>query len=345
MTCRSRKNTSLVDIYASLQFISPDISRDDWVRVGMALHHELGDAGFALFDTWSSNGRTYKAEDAKSTWRSFKSRGKSGTITIATLFQMARNNGYKTQGNGQPYQPPPQLPKPVVSTPDAVQKLREVRGKIRAQRDNGRPSTEHPCTQKKAHREKLDRRQRQAARIATRRWQAAAHATEHPYLKAKAVCSHGLRVEGYSLLVPLLSRRKICSLQTIAPNGNKRFLSDGRVSGCYFPVGTPGERIWLAEGYATAATVHEVTGDCVVCAFNAGNLVKVAGHIRERFIDHEIFIAADNDEAGVAAAMNAMNRHALEGAKWPDTMKSDWNDYCAVHGPDQTMEALMKGLG
>jgi putative DNA primase/helicase len=306
----------------------------------MALHHLLGDAGFTLFDAWSSNGRTYKAEDAKSTWRSFKSGGKSGTITIATLLQMARNNGYGTQGNDQSYQLPSQLPKPDITAPDMVQ----MRGKAQALRDNGRPITEHPSTQNKAQREKLDRKHRQAARIAIRRWRAAAPATNHPYLKAKGVCSHGLRVEGFSLLVPLLSRRKICSLQTIAPNGDKRFLSGGRVSGCYFPVGTPVERIWLAEGYATAATVHEVTGDYVVCAFNAGNLVKVAGHIRERFIDHEIFIAADNDEAGVAAAMKAVNRHALEGAKWPDTMKYDWNDYCAAHGPDQTMKALLTGL-
>ena len=83
----------------------------------------------------------------------------------------------------------------------------------------------------------------------------------------------------------------------------------------------------------------------MVCAFNAGNLVKVAGHIRDRFTDLEIYIAADNDEAGIKAATEAMERHALEGAVWPDLSKADWNDYRALYGADRTMTALMKGLG
>jgi putative DNA primase/helicase len=195
-----------------------------------------------------------------------------------------------------------------------------------------------------AMREQRDRKHQRARRIAARRWNAASPVTAHRYLKAKGVSAHGLRVEDGHLLVPVCHDRRIWSLQIISVDGDKRFLSGGRISGGYFPLGTPGRRIWLAEGYATAATVFEVTGDAVVCAFNASNLVKVAGHIRDRFTDHEIYIATDNDEAGITAAMEAMNNHALEGAKWPDIVRADWNDYCAVHGPEQTKEALTKGL-
>jgi putative DNA primase/helicase len=194
----------------------------------------------------------------------------------------------------------------------------------------------------KTLREKRECKHRESARIAARRWQAAVPTTEHPYLEAKGVRSHDLRIEGRNLLVPVCHGRQIRSLQIIFPDGRKRFLSGGRICGCYFPIGTPGERIWLAEGYATAATVHELTGDAVVCAFNAGNLVKVAAHIRERFTDRQIYVAADNDEAGISAAMLAMNKHNLEGVKRPDEEKADWNDFFVLHGAQRALEALSR---
>jgi putative DNA primase/helicase len=46
------------------------------------------------------------------------------------------------------------------------------------------------------------------------------------------------------------------SLQFIEGNGEKRFLTGGRVSGCYFAIGNPneGKALCIAEGYATGAT-------------------------------------------------------------------------------------------
>ena len=190
--------------------------------------------------------------------------------------------------------------------------------------------------------DKRKRKQHQSARIAARRWQAAVPTTKHPYLEAKGVRSYSLRTEDRNLLIPVCHERQIWSLQIIYPDGRKRFLSGGRTSGCYFPIGAPGERIWLAEGYATAATIHELTGDVVVCAFNAGNLVNVAAQIRKWFTDRKIYVAADNDEAGVEAAMLAMNKHNLEGVKWPDEDKADWNDFRTLHGAQQTLEALSR---
>jgi putative DNA primase/helicase len=192
----------------------------------------------------------------------------------------------------------------------------------------------------KARRNDLEHQYRRSARIAARRWQKATFATEHPYLKAKGVCSHGLKIEDKNLLVPVCHKQQIWSLQSIYPDGRKRFLSRGRTGGCYFPIGTPGKRIWLAEGYATAATVHELTGDAVVCAFNAGNLTKVAAHIRAQFIDREVWVAADHDEAGLKAAREAMRLHTLEGLKVPAEWETDWNDHHTSFGPEKTLEAL-----
>lgn len=195
----------------------------------------------------------------------------------------------------------------------------------------------------KAGREKTRRQHLHVAQAARHRWDGAAPASTHPYLAAKNVRSHGLRVEGDKLLIPMWHKRRLWSLQTIVADGNqfkKRFLWHGRKSGCYLPIGVPGKRIWLAEGYSTAASVHEISGDCVVCTFDAHNMAKVAAQVRAQFIHHEIYVAADNDGTGIKAAMDAMQKHALEGAIWPDIEKADWNDYCAIHGPDQTLTAL-----
>jgi putative DNA primase/helicase len=195
----------------------------------------------------------------------------------------------------------------------------------------------------KASRERYARQHRQIAATARRRWDAATPATSHPYLTAKNVQSYGLRIEGNGLLIPLCHERQLWSLQTITMEGDgfrKRFMWHGRKSGCYVPIGMPSKRIWLAEGYSTAATIHEITGDCVVCAFDAHNLVKVAAHIRTQFIDREIYVAADNDEAGIRAATESMKQHNLEGWVAPEDWKTDWNDCCTRHGEERTLLAL-----
>ncbi len=192
-------------------------------------------------------------------------------------------------------------------------------------------------------RERIVRQQRCVALSARRRWDAAKLATEHPYLVAKNVQSYGLRTEGANLLIPLWYEQRLWSLQTIVKDGDgfsKRFLRRGRKSGCYFPIGVPGQRIWLAEGYATAATVHSITGDCVVCAFDAHNLIKVAAHIRVKFIERKVLVAADNDKAGIKAATEAMQQHNLEGWVAPHDPKTDWNDHAARYGRAATKRKL-----
>jgi len=76
----------------ALEYIDPNIPRDDWVRVGMALKSEYGDSGFAVFDEWSQGGETYDKANIRSTWRSITP---NGNTRIGTLYYMAREHGYK----------------------------------------------------------------------------------------------------------------------------------------------------------------------------------------------------------------------------------------------------------
>ena len=75
---------------------------------------------------------------------------------------------------------------------------------------------------------------------------------------------------------------EIWSLQTIDDDGGKLFMPGGRKRGCMFAIGEPSDRIVIAEGFATGASIHEATGLAVAVAFDAGNLEPVAQAIRAR---------------------------------------------------------------
>lgn len=155
-------------------------------------------------------------------------------------------------------------------------------------------------------------RQQQAQATALARWNAASPLLlgmqAHPYLKTKGVQGFGLRVEaapgpGYHagaglLLVPMRDvAGTLHSLQTIAPNGGKRFMTAGRVQGCYHAIGQIGTALVVAEGFATAASIHEATGLAVAAAFSANNLFPVARALHQKYPGLPLVLAADDDYA------------------------------------------------
>ena len=81
-----------------LSVLDADMQREDWIRVGMALHHECDgeDTGFYLWDEWSQNGSKYPSEEALRTqWESFERRKGAGhrQVTMATVLKMAKEAG------------------------------------------------------------------------------------------------------------------------------------------------------------------------------------------------------------------------------------------------------------
>lgn len=159
-------------------------------------------------------------------------------------------------------------------------------------------------------REDQERQERYAqARTAARRiWDAAKPAApSHSYLVKKSVGVHGIKQSGNSLLIPLRNAAGLLtSIQFIKPDGSKKFLSGGEITGSYHAIGgAPAGSILIAEGYATACTVFEATGEPTACAFNAGNLLSVSLAIRSKFPTITIIIAADSDPVGISKAESA----------------------------------------
>jgi putative DNA primase/helicase len=126
---------------------------------------------------------------------------------------------------------------------------------------------------------------------------------DHPYLARKGIQPHGARLTGDGrLVVPLYGADgALSSLQYIAHDGGKLYHVGGATGGRFWQIGTtddPGT-IYIAEGFATAATIHEVSGRPCVVAYSASNLVPVCGTIREHFgAAQDIVIVADHDVSG-----------------------------------------------
>ena len=171
----------------------------------------------------------------------------------------------------------------------------------------------------------------------------------HPYLERKNVKAHGLfKTEDDRLLIQLRNPRgNLLSLQYIDRNGNKRFHGGLPAKGGMFVIGLSDSngaapnKLFLAEGYATAASIHEATEVPTVVAFNAKNLVVVATALREEYPETEIIIVADNDESGVGekAAKEAAKATSSE-VVMPPTV-GDANDFINAGGD---FKALVRGL-
>lgn len=181
-----------------------------------------------------------------------------------------------------------------------------------------------------------------AAEKAAERWNKASTDGASPYLERKQVNANGVRFQGAGILVPVTDGDKIMSLQAIAPDGEKRFMPGGRTGGGYFLIKGDTATIAIAEGFATAASVHEATGWTSVVAFNANNLPKVARAIRARFPGAEIVIAGDADKAGRTKGDEAASA-ARGRAVYPPS--GDWNDLHCRDGLTAVRDALRASLG
>ena len=155
---------------------------------------------------------------------------------------------------------------------------------------------------------------------------------EHPYLQRKGIQTHGARVTGDGrLVVPLYDvDGSLSTLQYIDHEGNKLYHPGGQTGGKFWMLGTMDEpgRIYIAEGFATAATIHQTTNRPVVIAYSASNLVPVTGSMRELHgPTQDIVIVADNDKSGVGQRY-AEQASAKFGARMVmPPILGDANDY------------------
>jgi putative DNA primase/helicase len=184
------------------------------------------------------------------------------------------------------------------------------------------------------------------------RWKQSLEATiEHPYLKRKGVNAYALKLMEASLMVPLRDTDGILhGIQFISPDGSKKFKTGTRKQGCFHSIGTSIGKIYICEGYATGASIHEATCEAVAVAFDAGNLKPVAEALHQKCPEVEIIICADDDHAtegnpGLTKATEAAK--AVNGKLavpfFPDSRgpkDTDFNDLARLAGLDVVRKCI-----
>jgi putative DNA primase/helicase len=137
---------------------------------------------------------------------------------------------------------------------------------------------------------------------------------DHPYFVSKRVANYGLKLIGNDLIVPLYDENEVLqTYQKIPPPGlgqHKTFFTGAPASGGSFTIARDVKDgpVILCEGYATGATLYELTGYLTVCALGAGNLIKVAPALRKKYPKRKIIVAADDDaETAKKPQMNGKN--------------------------------------
>lgn len=171
----------------------------------------------------------------------------------------------------------------------------------------------------------------------------------------------GVKINPRGIVVPLADiEGKQWSHQILQTNGFKQTFKDARLQGTFALVGARSVQdirgdILIAEGYSTAATIHEVTGKPVIVSTTSNNLKHVTTALHHRFPARSIYIMADDDryliEQGkmngglvkAREAAEAVGGHVIspdfDGAK-SDKTRTDFNDMARIQGKNKVRDFI-----
>ncbi|MFG6449201.1 DUF927 domain-containing protein [Roseateles sp. BYS180W] len=289
----------------ALHHVPPTVERETWVKLGMAVKAEMGSGGFDVWDAWSAQADNYSSQDARDTWRGIKAGGKVG---VGSLFHIAKQYGFRF--------------------PDDDRTLTAAElAALHQQRQQAQAAQQARALQEQQAEAAAHERAAQAAAKLWESGQAPEQATQtSPYMQRKGVNPEGVRLlqepEGMAVLVPLRDHAgRLWNVQTIHANGEKRFLKGGRKSGLWCMVAAGGEvgnapALLLAEGLATALSLHQACGLPVAVAFDAGNLRRVAEALRAAHPAVPLLVCGDDDRRTQAdTGTNPGRKYAQQAAQ------------------------------
>ncbi|BBS35616.1 DNA primase [Enterobacter cloacae] len=199
-----------------------------------------------------------------------------------------------------------------------------------------------------------------AAALAVRLMEKTRTGTGNAYLTRKGFPGHecvmlttthktgGVTYRAGDVVVPLHDDSgALVNLQLINAEGLKRTLKGGQVKGaCHTIEGQKqaGKRLWIAEGYATALTVHHLTGETVMVALSSVNLLSLASLARQKHPACQIVLAADRDLNGDGQTRAAAAAQACEGTVALPPVFGDWNDAFMQKGGEATRKTIYDAI-
>lgn len=311
---------TLDEVADALDFISADCCRDDWIKIGMAIKSEFGEGGKDTFQNWSETSNKFNKSNFKSSWRSIK---QGGRTTIATLFKQAIKDGYK--------------PAKTEYSEEEKQRRQHASAMRRAQREKEAAEEARSYALLQESISVVANNIWNSDFLSSEGQSAYLERKEIPALGAKFVKHTFMMVVDFeyekayvlheqpdinrllvrkkqsddavsflwirknALIVPMFDMsNRLHSLQVITEAGKKFFFKSSKKSGTCFLVGNippAPSPICLAEGFATAGSIHLATGLPVFVCWDCGNLAHMAPQIKQAFPNHQILVCGDTDES------------------------------------------------
>lgn len=303
---------------SALYAIDSGCSREKWIQIGIAI--KVAGLSFEDFHNWSKGGSNYLNEkDCLTAWESFD---KSGGITEATLFHMAREVGWKNHGGKDT--------SILVSNKNA--KLEQNKRAIKDTVVNDDVS-------------------------ALGIWNTSLLTDKtHPYIARKKGSPDGLRVypedapqliiSGQNvaghLIVPCWNGDKLQTLQFIPPNGGKKLnLPGAKFNDGYFTAGQITSCAYICEGLSAAWPIHQITGLASIVCFGSGRMKKIAPILRLQYPSLDLVIIPDRGKEKLAQEI-AIEVDALR-IELPQELPEnfDMGDYAREFG-DEKLRLLLK---
>ena len=222
---------------------------------------------------------------------------------------------------------------------------------------------------KKDYEEETEKRNLETAIEAEALWDNARDEGTSEYLENKQVPAFNLKYSsdeyGDFVAVPIRDiEGKLWNIQKIYPKradgGNHKWpLRGGKKIGCFHTLGTSlhelpeRSRVFVAEGYATAASIHMATGDTVIMAVDSGNIDPVVKAIKIKY-PHILGIIAGDEDRWSEEDRNAGREKAEAAALkygWPVVFPefkeehhherpTDFNDLHHLEGIERVTEQL-----
>ncbi len=183
------------------------------------------------------------------------------------------------------------------------------------------------------------------------KWQSCHSSETSAYLSRKKIQGlFGARINYFGdLVIPMYKDQLLVGLQTIDPEGKKLFVTGSKKNGSYFELEGAKDisKIYVAEGFATAASVMMATEARTICAFDSGNLPLVVEEVAKKYLDLKILIAGDDDRyAEINTGRKAAEKVSkIAPAIFPvfaseDEKSTDWNDLHAKEGLEMVRSQL-----
>lgn len=315
-----RDPLTLDELRLALQFIPAD-DRETWVNIGNACKTEYGDEAFPIWDEWSQQAASYKAADAKAVWRSLQ----PGHVRLGTIIKLAGDAGWQRESReltaeekrrfkAEAEERRRKAAEAVEADEAKLARMREAVAEAcqRVLEHHLSDTSDLACPSPYLERKGVGAygvlfpRRSVVVNVDSQRERVDIWAGEEvrrfwaDVPKPRPDHLHFFQIKANDVVVPLRDAAgKLWALQTINHLGTKLFPKFGRKSGCFHlidPAGEPSPPIVaVAEGYATAASVHEATGWPVAVALDLGNMARVAPLMRAMFPQSQLILCGDDD--------------------------------------------------